>query len=83
MKLDNTNYKHNNKRKTESQCAGYCHLGVLLTKIIVLITESKRKKKDRKKKDSGKTLSFEGVGIPVRSRIQKRIKTPERRQLSV
>ena len=54
MKLDNTNYKHNNKRKTESQCAGRCHLGVLLTKIIDLITESKRKKKDRKKKDTGK-----------------------------
>lgn len=45
--------------------------------------EEKRQKKDRKKKDSGKTLSFEGVGIPGRSRIQKRIKTPERRQLSV
>jgi len=58
-------------------------LGVLLTKIIVLITESKRKKKDRKKKDSGKALSFEGVGTPGRSRIQKRIRTPERRQLSV
>lgn len=83
MKLENANYKHNNKRKTESQCAGHCHLGVLLTKIIDLITESKRKKKDRKKKDSGKTLSFEGVGIPGRSRIQKRIRTPERRQLSV
>ena len=52
MKLDNTNYKHNNKRKTESQCAGHCHLGVLLTKIIDLITESKRKKKEGQRKNA-------------------------------